>query len=149
MRLSTHITANEETHAQSFRRRREKQHTCRMQIKSTPVLLWVTAVAAISASTIFPLQQSALVQAHDHQDPTGDESIKSNGEEEQAATDPEIEKHMNDFLEHLKQLSYLDLLVKATHDKKFPTGPHRGPPVMIGRRRHLLEHNVQHHFSGQ
>ena len=125
--------------------KRKRRNASSSQWK-TPSLLVLAASLLASLGFRSPLlgHNQVLAEAHNQ----GDESQQVDDENNinLNGLDPEAQEHLNDFLEELNEYTYLDVLIQETNQKQLPQN-HNRPPVMIGRRRSLLEHNVHRHYS--
>jgi Glycosyl hydrolase family 47 len=137
-----------------------KQHQRRRRCGITlspALLLWVTTLLSswktspVSKAkggilTGFSSPLSLVVQAQGETTIAGENRNKQ--EKDATSTNSgEIEQQFSDFWQTLmRDYSYVHLVVAATKEKKTSLNK-GGPPVMIGRRRSLLEHSIHQHYS--
>lgn len=103
------------------------------------LLVWVSLIASLN------YQYHTAVRAQD-----GFEEGLGQKPDDRNQVTPEQKAELDEFLLKLQSHSYLQMLVKEGSTTKAAARARRpGPPVTIGRRRALLEHRVQHHYSLQ
>jgi len=163
--MSTKTLDSEETDMQPFpnhHRRRRRQKATRWT--PPPFLVWATMSATCSSSRcLAPVLVEGFPHPREqegHPSAEGGDGVVANNNNNTAADNhsvPEValnaesEALMGDFMRELWDYSYLHLIIEESKQK----APHhhhfnmRNPPVMIGRRRTLLEHAMQNQYSLQ
>ena len=151
------VSVASSSHDERRRRRRIRQRKrgglpqlkWRTAVRSSYFLFWVSFLC-----TLHTIQHSSwrllLVSAEDNlennfvtqQQKETEQNVRHN-------LSPQQEARLDDFLRMLQDHTYLPMLVEESNKAKPVPGlaQRRGPPVMIGRRRSLVEHTLQHHYS--
>jgi hypothetical protein len=143
------LTRHEEADAQFPKRMRNKRLRRRCSTTSSFSLLLFSFLSSFGANgPLHFVHANAASSVSSEEESGGEDAARAHAAEE---LDPETEALLNDFIHSLYNFSYTSKLVAESNAKKLPAAEasSRGPPVMIGRRRSLLEHNMHHHYSWQ